>query len=168
MQKLIYHLKKKLIDFQVGKNALLPLGTQITVRHFLPGQYIDISGKTKGKGFQGVVKRYKFKGQPKTHGHTKNERKRGTVGSGKSRVWKGKRMAGRMGYQNFTVESARIFRIDPKQNLIFVEGHVPGAPSWYVTIRDAWWKPPSSPPFPTFFPISRRKRITFFTTIFTW
>lgn len=144
--------KEKLFEFQVGKDALLPVGTEITCRHFIAGQFVDVQGVTKGKGFQGVMKRWNFKGGPASHG-SEFHRKRGATGGGMDpgRIWKGKRMPGNMGNKLHTVKSLRVFRVEPKHNLLYIAGHVPGCSSGFLKIRDAHFHPPSSPPFPTFF-----------------
>ena len=146
--------KKKLKEFKVHRDGLLPVGTPLTVEHFLVGQYVDVQGIEKGFGFQGVMKRWHFRGGPATHGSSKFHRKRGSFGgcSDPGKVWKGAKMPGRMGGKKATHHSLQVFRIDPKQNLMYVIGHIPGYKGNYVKIRDAWFRPPNRPPFPTFFP----------------
>ena len=146
--------KGKLMEFQVGKDAMLPVGTEITCQHFMPGQYVDVKGISKGRGFQGVMKRWGMKGGPATHGATKFHRKRGSSGgcNDPGKVWKGMKMPGNMGNKSHTTSCVRVFRIEPRQNLIYIWGHVAGANGKFVRIRDAHFLPPKSPPFPTFFP----------------
>lgn len=85
-------------EFRVSPDALLPVGTQLNAAHFVAGQFVDVTGVTKGKGFQGVVKRWGMKGQARTHGHSLSHRSIGSIGmQGYSRVLPGRRMAGRMG-----------------------------------------------------------------------
>jgi large subunit ribosomal protein L3 len=105
--------KRKLWDFRVTEDALLPVGTQIMASHFRPGQYVDVTGITIGKGFQGVMKRHKMKGQRASHGATKTHRKMGATGGGKDpgRIWPGKRMPGRMGCKVQTTRNLKVRRI---------------------------------------------------------
>ncbi len=114
----------------------LRVGGVLTVLIFEPGERVRVTGRSKGRGFQGVVKRHGFAGFPKTHGHSA-DRVPGSVGPGTdpSRVIKGRRMAGRMGGKRRTVRNLQIFRVDPERNLIFVKGAVPGARNGLVLIR---------------------------------
>jgi large subunit ribosomal protein L3 len=111
-------------------------GQTITVEIFQPGQMIKVTGTTKGRGFQGVVKRHGFGGGPATHGNTRH-RKPGSVGPGTdpSRVIKGKRMPGHMGARRNTQVGLRVARVDVARNLLFVHGAVPGPTSGIVAIR---------------------------------
>lgn len=101
-----------------------------------PGDKINITGVTKGKGFAGVVKRWGFKGGPKTHGQSDRHRAPGSIGSGTTpgRVYKGKRMGGRMGGVNKTVENLKVVKYDKDSGLLYVKGAVPGAKSGYLLI----------------------------------
>ena len=107
--------KKKLMEFAVGHNAIIKPGTEITCRHFMPGQLVDVQGVSKDKGFQGVMKRWGFKGGPATHGSSKFHRRRGAMGGSADAagggVWKGKRMPGHMGNKNYTKSGLRVFRL---------------------------------------------------------
>jgi len=105
------------------------VGMELTVEQFREGELVQISGKSKGKGFAGVVKRYHFAGGPKTHGQTDMHRSRGSVGASSypSRVFKGMRMAGRMGGDKKTLKKIRILKVDSEKNLLVVKGPVPGA-----------------------------------------
>ncbi|PQQ00247.1 50S ribosomal protein L3-2 chloroplastic [Prunus yedoensis var. nudiflora] len=127
-------LKRKLREFPVTKDALLPVGMSIGVRHFVPGQYVDVTGITRGKGFQGGMKRHGFKGMPATHGASLSHRSIGSTGQrdAPGKVFKGRKMPGRMGGKQRTV---------------------PGAEGNFVFIRDAFYKKPdiSLLPFPTYF-----------------
>jgi large subunit ribosomal protein L3 len=141
---------------------LIPLHSKIHARHFCPGQNVDIAGTSKGKGFQGAMKRHNFKGMPATHGVSKSHRALGSTGQCQDpgKVFKGKKMAGRMGTDRVTVQNLRIIKIDRGRNLIFVEGAVPGNKGNWVEIRDAVKKPlwrtdkvldgVDRPPLPTF------------------
>lgn len=112
------------------------LGELITVGIFQPGERVKITGTSKGKGFQGVVKRHGFAGGPATHGNTRH-RKPGSVGPGTdpSRVIKGKRMPGHMGARRHTELGLRVVRVDAERNLLFVRGAVPGPMRGIVAIR---------------------------------
>ncbi|KAF5806233.1 putative ribosomal protein L3 [Helianthus annuus] len=148
-------LKRKLREFPVTEDALLPLGTQISVRHFVPGQYVDVTGITKGKGFQGVMKRHNFKGGPASHGASLSHRSPGSTGQrdAPGKVFKGKKMPGRMGGKQRTVKNVWVYKIEPARNLLWVRGQVPGNEGDFVFIKDAWYKKPdiSTLPFPTYF-----------------
>ncbi|RWR94491.1 50S ribosomal protein L3-2, chloroplastic [Cinnamomum micranthum f. kanehirae] len=148
-------LKRKLREFPVTEDALLPLGTPITVRHFVPGQYVDVTGITRGKGFQGGMKRWGFKGMPATHGASLSHRSIGSTGQrdAPGKVFKGKKMPGRMGGKQCTVKNVWVYKIDPARNLMWVKGQVPGAEGNFVFIKDSFYKKPdiSLLPFPTHF-----------------
>ncbi|KAH0904341.1 hypothetical protein HID58_043844, partial [Brassica napus] len=147
-------LKRKLREFPVTEDALLPVGTELGVRHFVPGQYVDVTGITRGKGFQGVMKRWKFKGGPASHGCSKAHRKGGSTGQrdDPGKVFKGRKMPGHMGAAQRTVKNVWVYKIDPARNLIWVRGQVPGAEGNFVFINDACYKKPdiSKLPFPTY------------------
>ncbi|KAH9287612.1 hypothetical protein KI387_031729, partial [Taxus chinensis] len=117
-------LKRKLKEFPVSEDALLPVGTPITVRHFVPGQHVDVIGITKGKGFQGVMKRWGFAGGPASHGSSKFHRKPGSTGGRQDpgKVFKGKKMPGHMGHEQRTIKNIWIYKIDPARNLLWVKG----------------------------------------------
>ncbi|KAL8481190.1 hypothetical protein ACS0TY_027642 [Phlomoides rotata] len=148
-------MKRKLREFPVTEDALLPLGTPIDVRHFVPGQYVDVTGITKGKGFQGGMKRWGFKGMPASHGASLSHRSIGSTGQrdAPGKVFKGKKMPGHMGVEQRTVKNVWIYKIDPARNLLWVKGQVPGATGNFVFIKDAVYKKPdiSMLPFPTYF-----------------
>jgi len=146
--------KKKVASFRVTRNALLHPGTPLHAAHYYPGQFVKIQGVTKDKGFQGVMKRWKMKGQPASHGQTKTHRKMGATGGGTDpgRIWPGKRMAGHMGNKNCTKFAVRILRINTKYNVLYVKGECPGEKGGFIVISDAWKKHERPPPFPTYFP----------------
>ncbi|KAL7104699.1 hypothetical protein ACP275_07G000300 [Erythranthe tilingii] len=148
-------MKRKLREFPVTEDALLPVGTSIDVRHFVPGQYVDVTGITKGKGFQGGMKRWNFDGMPASHGASKSHRSIGSTGQrdAPGKVFKGKKMAGHMGVEQRTVKNVWVYKIDPARNLLWVKGQVPGATGNFVFIRDAVYKKldVSLLPFPTYF-----------------
>jgi large subunit ribosomal protein L3 len=114
-------------------------GDQITVDVFALGEYVDIIGTSKGKGFAGVVKRYHFAGGPKTHGQSDRQRATGSIGatSGTARVFPGKRMPGHMGNQRVTAQNLKIVLVDAERNLLGVRGSVPGPKDGLVVIKEA-------------------------------
>ncbi|OVA04197.1 Ribosomal protein L3 [Macleaya cordata] len=148
-------MKRKLREFPVSEDGLLPVGTLINVRHFVPGQYVDVTGITRGKGFQGGMKRWGFSGMPASHGASLSHRSIGSTGQrdAPGKVFKGKKMPGRMGGKQCTVKNVWVYKIDPARNLMWVRGQVPGAEGNFVFIRDAHYKKPdiSLLPFPTYF-----------------
>ena len=114
------------------------LGDAITVEHFIEGEFVDISGTSKGKGFQGVVKRHGFGGVGQaTHGQHNRLRAPGSIGAASypARVFKGMKMAGRMGGEQVTVQNLRVLKIVPEKNLLVLKGAVPGHKNAYVTIE---------------------------------
>lgn len=106
------------------------LEAQDDISDLVEGDKIKICGTSKGKGFAGVVKRWSFAGGPKTHGQSDRHRAPGSIGAGTDpgRVWKGQKMAGRMGNQRVTVKGLKVVKIRPEEKLIFVKGAVPGSP----------------------------------------
>ena len=149
------NIKRALCEFRTSADGVLAPGTAITAAHFAAGQYVDVQGVTKGKGFQGPMKRWGFSGQPASHGNTKKHRAHGSIGQCQDpgRVFKGKKMAGRMGGRTRTVQSAYVYKVDTEKNLVYVKGQVPGNAGMAVKIRDSLRKPPaldgSEVPFPT-------------------
>jgi len=138
------HLKKNelpplriLREFRTDE--VLEEGQTLTVDVFEEGERVDIVGKSKGRGFAGVVKRYGFSGGPKTHGQSDRQRAPGSIGAGSTpgRVYKGKRMPGRMGNDTVTSQNLLISRIDPDNNIIAVRGSVPGPKNGLVIIKEA-------------------------------
>ena len=116
----------------------LSVGDEVKVDLFAQGEFVDVTGTSKGKGFQGVVKRHNFGGvMQATHGQHNRLRAPGSIGAGSdpSRVFKGMRMAGRMGGKQVTVQNLQVLRVDEEQNLLVVKGAVPGAKNSYVIIR---------------------------------
>ncbi|MDR4953470.1 50S ribosomal protein L3 [Chryseobacterium sp. ES2] len=129
--------KAKLVEFHVGF-ADAKIGEEVKVDLFSEGEYVDVTGTSKGKGFQGVVKRHGFGGvMQATHGQHNRLRAPGSIGAGSdpSRVFKGMRMAGRMGGKQVTVQNLQVLKVDQEQNLLVVKGAVPGAKNSYVIIR---------------------------------
>ncbi|SHE53528.1 LSU ribosomal protein L3P [Psychroflexus salarius] len=128
-------VKRKVIEFQ-GFEEEFKLGDHITVDIFTEGEFVDISGTSKGKGFQGVVKRHGFSGSERTHGQQSMLRAPGSVGAASypARIFKGMRMAGQMGNKKVKVQNLRVLKVVPEKNLLVVKGCVPGHKNSYVTI----------------------------------
>jgi len=122
-------------EFPVGHGEAYEVGQQLTVSLFEAGDLVKVTGNSKGRGFQGVVKRHGFRGRPGSHGHPMS-RNPGSIGPGTdpSRVLKGKRLPGRMGGTRTTIRNLQVVRVDDERNLIFVKGGVPGARNGYVLI----------------------------------
>lgn len=143
--------KKKLIEFRVTPDAVLELGAEITAAHFVPGQFVDVTGVTSGKGFAGVIKRHNFGGLRATHGVSVSHRSHGSTGGRQDpgRVFKNKKMAGHMGGVQITQQNLSVVAVDAEQGLIMVRGAVPGAEGAYLQVRDAVKRAlPKDAPFP--------------------
>ncbi len=132
---------KVLREFRLtdGDDSEYQIGQQITVDVFQEGDRVDVTGTSKGRGFQGGVKRYGFGGGPKTHGQSDRWRAPGSIGSGTTpgRVYKGTRMAGHMGNARVTVQNLLVVRVDPEKGVIAVKGAVPGPRNGLLMIREA-------------------------------
>lgn len=117
----------------------MAVGSELKVDRFDVGQYVDVTAVTKGKGYAGVIKRHHFRSQDNSHGNSLSHRAPGSIGQRQSpgKVFKGKKMAGRLGGKQRTLLSQKIIKIDAEKNLIFIHGGVPGAPNVYVEIRPA-------------------------------
>jgi|TARA_B100000470_G_C19755762_1_gene375946 large subunit ribosomal protein L3 len=129
--------KQKLIEFQNFEEEL-KLGDKLTVEHFIEGEYVDVSGTSKGKGFQGVVKRHGFAGVGQaTHGQHNRLRAPGSIGAASypARVFKGMKMAGRMGNEKITIQNLRVLKVVAEKNLLVLKGCVPGHKNSFVIIR---------------------------------
>lgn len=131
--------KLKLIEFRVSEEALLNVGDELSAEHFNVGQKIDVTGETKGKGFQGVMKRWNFGGLRATHGVSVSHRSHGSTGQRQDpgKVFKGKKMAGHLGSERVTVQNLEVAKVDEARGLILVKGAVPGSKGSYVLVRDA-------------------------------
>ncbi|WP_420641937.1 50S ribosomal protein L3 [Candidatus Leptofilum sp.] len=130
---------RHLREFRTKDASDYAVGQTLTVEQFEIGERVDVTGKTKGKGFAGVVKRHGFGGGIKTHGQSDRWRAPGSIGatSGNSRVFKGKKMPGRMGNDMLTAQNLEVMRIDTERNLLAIKGSVPGAKGALVVIRKA-------------------------------
>jgi len=129
--------KKKVVEFQ-GFEGEFKLGDAISVSHFEEGEFVDVSGVSKGKGFQGVVKRHGFAGVGQaTHGQHNRLRAPGSIGAASypARVFKGMRMAGRMGGDKVKVQNLRVLKVVAEKNLLVVKGAIPGHKNAFVTIQ---------------------------------
>jgi large subunit ribosomal protein L3 len=131
--------KRKVVEFRVSADNLIDVGTEITADHFLVGQFVDVTGMSKGKGFQGVMKRYNFAGGRATHGNSLSHRIPGSTGQRQDpgKVFKGKKMAGHMGDERVTTQNLKVVKTDVGRGLIMVEGAVPGAKGGFLLVRDA-------------------------------
>jgi large subunit ribosomal protein L3 len=143
--------KRKLVEFRVPKDALLEVGVELSATHFLAGQFVDVTGTTKGRGFSGVMRRHNFGGLRATHGVSVSHRSHGSTGQRQDpgKVFKNKKMAGHYGDERVTTQNLRVVATDDGRGLILVEGAVPGADGGYVLIKDAVKrKAPKGLPFP--------------------
>ena len=137
--KALVEPKRRLVEFRVSDDNLLPVGAELTADHFVEGQSVDVSGITIGKGFQGGIKRWHFGGLRATHGVSVSHRSLGSTGQRQDpgRTFRGKKMAGHMGQDAVTTLNLTVFRVDAERGLIILKGAVPGAEGGYVKIRDA-------------------------------
>jgi len=122
-----------------GSSDEFAVGGSLTVERFEAGQMVDVTGTSKGKGFQGGVKRWNFAMQDATHGNSLSHRAPGSIGQNQSpgKVFKGKKMAGQMGNAQVTTQNLEIVRVDAERNLLLIKGAVPGAPGGNVVVRPA-------------------------------
>jgi large subunit ribosomal protein L3 len=129
--------KAKLAEFRVGNVGPYRLGQELRVDIFQEGDRVKVTGTSKGKGFAGVVKRWGFSGGPKTHGQSDRHRAPGSIGgaSWPARVWKGMKMAGRMGSERVTIPNVKVVKVDLEQNVLLLKGAVPGARNGYLLIQ---------------------------------
>lgn len=131
--------KAKVTEFRVSDDALLEVGSTITADHFKPGQYVDVSATSIGKGYAGVMKRYNFRGLRATHGVSVSHRSGGSTGQRQDpgKTFKGKKMAGHMGARRVTTLNLTVVAVDAEQGLLMIHGAVPGPENGYVRVRDA-------------------------------
>ncbi len=143
--------KAKLAEFRVSPDNILDVGASLCVSHFVTGQYVDVVGTSVGRGFQGAMKRHNFGGLRASHGVSVSHRSHGSTGQMQDpgRVFKGKRMAGHMGDVRVTQQNLKVIAVYPDQDLILVEGSVPGSDNSFVLISDAVKKSlPKEAPMP--------------------
>jgi len=143
--------KEKVAEFRVSEDNMLDVGAELSVEHFLPGQFVDVSGVTIGKGFAGAMKRWNFGGLRATHGVSISHRSHGSTGQRQDpgKVFKNKKMAGHLGVENVTTQNLQIVRTIPEDGLILVKGAVPGNDGTWVFVKDAAKRPlPKDAPKP--------------------
>ena len=131
--------KSKLVEFRIDEGNFIQIGLEMKPDHFVPGQKVDVTGTSIGKGFAGAMKRHNFAGLRASHGVSISHRSHGSTGQCQDpgKVFKGKKMAGHMGAAKVTVQNLSIYSVDNERGLIFVHGAVPGHKGGWVTIRDA-------------------------------
>jgi len=131
--------KRTLAEFRVSEGNLIDVGAEFTADHYLPGQKIDVTGTTVGKGFQGAMKRWNFGGMRATHGVSVSHRAHGSTGQRQDpgKTFAGKKMAGHLGQETVTTLNLTVWRVDVERGLILVKGAVPGTEGSFVKIRDA-------------------------------
>ena len=143
--------KKNLVEFRVSPENVLEVGVELSAAHFIPGQFVDITGTTIGKGFAGGMKRWNFRGLEATHGVSVSHRSHGSTGQRQDpgKVFKGKKMAGHLGQERVTTQNLKVVSTDAERGLILVKGSVPGAEGSWVLVKDAVKrKLPEGVPFP--------------------
>jgi large subunit ribosomal protein L3 len=131
--------KRKLAEFRVSDDALIPIGAEITADHFVVGQFVDVTGTSIGKGFAGPMKRWNFGGLRASHGVSISHRSHGSTGGRQDpgKTFKDKKMAGHLGVERVTTLNLKVVQTDVGRGLILVEGAVPGAKGGWITVRDA-------------------------------
>ncbi|THD63571.1 50S ribosomal protein L3 [Phenylobacterium sp.] len=131
--------KRAVAEFRVSEDMLIDVGSEFTADHYVPGQKIDITGVTVGKGFAGAMKRWNFGGMRATHGVSVSHRAHGSTGQRQDpgKTFKGKKMAGHLGQETVTTLNLTVWRVDVERGLILVKGAVPGTEGDFVKIRDA-------------------------------
>jgi len=143
--------KRRVAEFRVSDDALLDVGAELSVSHFVAGQIVDVTGTSIGKGFAGVMKRHGFAGLRASHGVSVSHRSHGSTGHSQDpgKVFKGKKMAGHMGDRRVTTQNLMVVSTDEDRGLILIRGAVPGAEGGWVMIRDAVKQArPEAAPFP--------------------
>lgn len=143
--------KCKLAEFRVSADALLDVGVELSVSHFVPGQFVDAIGTSIGKGFAGAMKRHNFAGLRASHGVSISHRSHGSTGHSQDpgKVFKGKKMAGHLGAARTTVQNLEVVETDNDRGLIYLKGAVPGAKNGWLLLKDAYRQPlPENAPYP--------------------
>jgi large subunit ribosomal protein L3 len=143
--------KAYLAEFRVTEDALLPVGSEITAAHFVPGQYVDVTGVSVGKGFAGAMKRHNFGGLGASHGVSISHRSHGSTGQRQSpgKTFKNKKMAGQLGAVRVTTQSLEVISVDTQHGILMIKGAVPGYAGGHVLVKDAAKrKAPEGLPFP--------------------
>ncbi len=131
--------KKKVVEFRVSEDCVVPVGSEFGVNHFVKGQFVDVTGTSIGKGFAGVMKRWNFSGDNATHGVSLTHRSGGSTGQRQDpgKVFKNKKMPGHMGAEQVTVQNLQVVDLDEAKGLIMVKGAVPGFDGNVVIVKDA-------------------------------
>src|SRR5262245_39092463 len=131
--------KRKVVEFRVSDDALIPVGAEITADHFVVGQFVDVTGTSIGKGYAGPMKRWNFGGLRASHGVSISHRSHGSTGGRQDpgKTFKNKKMAGHLGVDRVTTLNLKVVQTDVARGLILVEGAVPGAKGGWITVRDA-------------------------------
>jgi large subunit ribosomal protein L3 len=143
--------KARLAEFRISEDAVLAVGAEITAAHFVPGQRVDVTGVSIGKGFAGAMKRHNFSGLRATHGVSVSHRSHGSTGQRQSpgKTFKNKKMAGHLGAERVTTQSLEVIAADAQRGVLMIKGAVPGSPGGYVRIADAVKRRmPENLPFP--------------------
>ena len=143
--------KLHLVEFRVAPDALLQAGDTLSAAHFVVGQKVDVCGVSKGKSFQGVMKRWNFRGLEASHGVSVSHRSHGSTGNRQDpgKTFKNKKMAGHMGQDRITTLNLEVAAVDAERGLLMIKGAVPGGKNGYVTVRDAIkGERPAGAPYP--------------------
>lgn len=135
--------KAKLVEFRVDPKNVLEVGAELSVNHFVAGQFVDCQGISSGKGYMGVMRRWNFGGLRATHGVSVSHRSAGSTGQRQDpgKTFKGKKMAGHMGAETVTTQNLKVVAVDEEDGLILIQGSVPGHKGAWVSIFDAVKKP---------------------------
>src|SRR5246127_3085613 len=131
--------KRKVAEFRVSEDAVIPVGAEITADHFVVGQFVDVTGTSIGKGYAGPMKRWNFAGLRASHGVSISHRSHGSTGGRQDpgKTFKNKKKAGHLGVDRVTTLNLKVVQTDPARGLVLVEGAVPGAKGGWITVRDA-------------------------------
>lgn len=131
--------KRKLAEFRVAPTHLIPVGAEITADHFVPGQFVDVTGVSTGKGYAGGMKRWNFGGLRASHGVSVSHRSIGSTGGRQDpgKTFKNKKMPGHLGVERVTTQNLRVVQTDVERGLILVQGAVPGVAGGWIMVRDA-------------------------------
>jgi large subunit ribosomal protein L3 len=131
--------KRKVVEFRVTEDSMIPVGAEITADHFVVGQFVDVTGTSIGKGFAGGMKRWNFGGLRASHGVSISHRSIGSTGGRQDpgKTFKNKKMPGHMGVDRVTTLNLKVVQLDVERGLILVEGAVPGSKGGWITVRDA-------------------------------
>lgn len=143
--------KQKMAEFRVSPDNVLEVGAELSAEHFVEGQFVDVQGISIGKGFAGSMKRWNFGGGRATHGNSVSHRAHGSTGQRQDpgKVFKGKKMAGHLGTETVTTQNLKVVGVDLEDNLILIQGSVPGSDNGWVMVTDAVKKPaPEGVPVP--------------------